>query len=441
MTATSTAYPLPPTPLDVQVEKTGPCAAKIKFTIPKDEAESRYQQGLKQAGTQVRMKGFRPGKVPAHVIEKQAGADIGRDVVRSFYDEALRKAVETESLRPVTSPKIDDDLTFERGADVAREFELELKPDFELATYEGLEVEGQAVATDDDEIEKTILDIRRQQARPEPADGGGLTEDGMAVAKIQFMSGDEEIVAREGMRISPATPPNGVDGERFKEALTGAEQGARVEVEMTFPEEFEREDLRGQAGTCVVELNEVFKLEQPEETELYQQFGVEDADNLRVKVREHLVDHKQNLENQRLENELFEQLLAAHSMPLPEGMLTSQIEAREVQATQQLVQQGLTEEAAREKIAEDAATTREASEKSLRALFLVEAIGEKEEIQISREDLLGELRQIAQRNGAQLEEVAEYYQQNNLIQQLSVELLERRVRGLLREKAVVQTAG
>ena len=423
--------------MDVQVEKTGPCAAVIKFTIPSTEAESRYQQGLKTAGSQVRMKGFRPGKVPAHVIEKQAGPEIGRDVMRGFYDEALRTAVEQESLKPVTAPRIDEALEFVHGQDVSREFTLELRPEFELATYTGLEVEGQKVETSDEEVESTIADIRRQQARPEPAEDEGLGEEGMAVAKIAFVHEGEELVAREGMRISPATAPNGVDAEKFKAALTGAKQGDRVEVPMTVPEEFDREELRGKDATCTVELSEVFRLVQPEEEELFAQFGVENAEELREKVREHLLRHKQDQEHQRLEGELFDQLVAAHPMPVPEGMLKSQIEAREARAVQQLQGQGMDEETARAEVAKDAEQTREASEKSLRALFLVEAIGEREEIRIGRDDLMAELQQIAQRNGAELKEVVEYYQENNLIQQLSVELLERRVRALLREQANV----
>ncbi|MEO0650229.1 MAG: trigger factor [Planctomycetota bacterium] len=423
--------------MDVQVEKTGPCAAVIKFTIPSDEAQSRYSQGLKMAGTQVRMKGFRPGKVPAHVIEKQAGAEIGRDVMRNFYDEALRQAVEQESLKPVTAPRIDDELEFVKGADVSREFTLELKPDFELAVYSGLEIEGQAVETNDDEVESTIADIRRQQARPEPAEDEGLTEEGMAVAKIAFVHEGEELLAREGMRISPATAPNGVDADKFKEALTGAKQGTTVEVPMTVPEEFDREELRGKDAVCTVELSEVFRLIQPEESELFAQFQVESAEELRTQVKEHLLKHKQDQENQRLESELFDQLVAAHQMPLPEGMLQSQIEAREARAVEQLQGQGADEEAAKAEVAMDAEATRDASEKSLRALFLVEAIGEQEQIQIGRDELLAELQQIAQRNGAEVNEVVEYYQQNNLLQQLSIELLERRVRALLREQANV----
>jgi trigger factor len=423
--------------LDVQVEKTGPCAARIQFTVPADEAERRYQDSLKTAGRQVRMKGFRPGKVPAHVIEKQAGGELRHELMRSLYDEALRQAVERESLKPVTAPRIDDGLEFERGSEISREFVLELKPEFELGAYTGLEVQGQAVTAEEQEVEDTIADILRQQARPEPAGDEGLAKDGMAVAKITFMHGEEELVSREGMRISPTTAPNGVDVAAFEEALTGASEGARLEVPMTIPEQFEREELRGQTGTCVIELTQVFKLVRPEESELHAQFGAEDAAGLREKVREQLLNYKQEQEHRRIENELFETLLGAHEVPLPEGMLNSQVEAREFQAVQQLLQQGMAEEAAREQVAQDAAATREASEKSLLALFLVEAIGEAEGIRIGRDELMAELQQIAARNGAQVKDVAEYYQQNNLLQQLSVELLERRVRSLLRERATI----
>ena len=425
--------------MDVQVEKTGPCEARIQFTAPSDEVATQYKSRLATAGKQVRMKGFRPGKVPTHVIEKFSGEAVGQDTVRFFLDAALRQAVEQESLRPAASPRIEDEPTFEKGAELSHAFTIELRPDFELAAYQGLKAEGQAIEVTDEEVEGTIEDVRRQQARPDAVGEEGLPKDGMAVAKITFLNGDEEVAAREGLRMSPTTPPMGVDAEAFEAALTGASEGSSHDFEMVFPDEFDREELRGQKGTCRVELSQVFKLELPPEEDLHKQFGAQDAASLREKVREQVTSYKQQQENQRLESELFDQVIENHPMELPQQMLAAQIEARIASAVQQLVGEGNSQEDAEAAVEKDSEATRVAAEKSLRALFIVEAIGEKESIEVSRDDMIAELRQIANRNRAQLDEVLKYYQENQLMQQLAVELLERKVRSHIRESAEIST--
>ena len=133
----------------------------------------------------------------------------------------------------------------------------------------------------------------------------------------------------------------------------------------------------------------------------------------------------------------MEKLIEQHPMPLPESLLEAQIQARQAQARQQLEQSGVSAEEAQRQIEADQPSTRQAAEKSLRALFLVERIGEQEQLSVSQQDLVNELRQIALRNRAKFDEVRDYYQKNNLLQQLSVELLERKVRGFLREHARV----
>ncbi|QDU67108.1 trigger factor [Engelhardtia mirabilis] len=425
--------------MDVQVEKTGPCEARIQFTAPSDEVATQYKSRLAKAGKQVRMKGFRPGKVPAHVIEKFSGEAVAQDTVRHFLDSALRQAVEQESLRPAAAPRIKEEPKFEKGSELSYAFTIELRPEFELAGYQGLAIEGQAIEVTDEEVEGTIEDVRRQQARPEAAGEDGLPKDGMALAKITFLNGEEEVAAREGLRLSPTTPPMGVEAEAFEAALTGAAEGSTHDFEMVFPDEFERAELRGEKGTCRVELSQVFKLELPPEEDLLKQFGADDAADLRVKVREQVTAFKQRQEEQRLESELFDRVIENHPMDLPSQMLEAQIQARISSAVQQLVGQGNSEEDAQTAVERDAEATRVAAEKSLRALFLVEAIGETESIEVSRDDMIAELRQIAGRNRAQFDEVLKYYQENQLMQQLAVELLERKVRKHIRESAEIAT--
>ena len=257
----------------------------------------------------------------------------------------------------------------------------------------------------------------------------------MAMASIELVHAGESVAKRDGLRIGPGTPPAGVDADAFKAAMLGAKIGSTHEFDLTFPEDYPKEELRGQAGQCKVEISELYRLVLPSEEDMFKVFGVEDNAGLQAKVSEQLLEAKQGQERQRVESELFDTLIAAHQMPLPEPMLESQIDARRQAALHQLMQEGMAEPEAEAQVDGDADATREAAEKSLRALFLIEKIGAAEKLLVSQDDMVAELRQIAMRNRASFEEVRDYYQESNLMQQLSVELLERKVRAFLFDNA------
>ncbi|HKX45456.1 MAG TPA: trigger factor [Planctomycetota bacterium] len=424
--------------MDVQVEKTGPCEARVRFQVAADEFRAHYRKQLASAGKQLRVKGFRPGHVPPQVVEKLHGDAVRREAVEHFVRDAYREAVEREKLEPALHPKVDvAELRPDDAAGLAHDFTLVLKPEFELGVFEGLAVERRAPTVDDEELERTLTDVRRQQAHPEPAGEAGLPKDGLALAKLVLLHGDEVVAERDGLRISPTTPPAGADPERFEAALVGAVEGVTVEVPLVFPDAFEREELRGKSGVVRITPSQVFRLVEPTEQELQRAFRATDPADLRAKVREQLLAAKVEAEDRRIEDELFTRVLDAHPMDLPPSMLDQQIAGRKSAAVQQLVGEGLEQAEAERRVEQDDTPTRDAAEKSLRAFFLVQRIGDAAGLRVGQQDLAQELQQIARRNRVSLEEVRDYYEQHGLFQQLSVELLERKVRTHLRERAAV----
>lgn len=423
----------------VEVEKSGPCEARVAFQVPAQEYQRRLQDRLVAVGRQAKLKGFRPGKVPAGVVQKLYGAEVERETIESFLREAYETAVKEHKLRPAAHPQVAmDALKPAAGADLSHSFDLALKPTFTLRNYEGLAAERKEITATDEEVEAAILDVRRQQAVPEPAGDDGLVEQGLALARVELWHGGELVVARDGLRLGLGTTPNGVDTATYKEAMAGKREGETGEMPIVFPENFEKAELRGKEGQCRVILSQVFRLVLPEEEQLLRMFRAADGPELRAKVKEQLLEAKRQQDDQRIEQELFAQVLDDHPMELPKNVLESQIEGRFATARQQLTEQGVAPEEIEAQLDADRQATRDAAERSLRALYLVEAIGEKAELRIGQDDLVAELRRIAQRNRASVEEVRDYYEKNGLFQQLAVELLERKVKRLLRERS---TAG
>jgi trigger factor len=427
--------------VDVQVAKNAPCQAAVTLKVSADEFEAQFSQGLQAAGSQLRLKGFRAGKVPAHVVRAKFGKEVRRETVQHFLSQAYSQAVEQESLDPALHPRIDPEaIEVGEGQDFDFSFEIALKPEFELGQTNGLEATLAQVELEDDEVERTIQNVRRQQARPEPADENGIGEEGMVLARMDLFHGEEQVGSRDGLRLTPGQCPPGLDEEAFKAELSKAVEGTEFDVPATFPDDFPKEEVRGKQGHARIAVSQAFKLILPEESELYVQFEVDGAEALRETVAERVLEAKRGQERARVENELFEGLIDAHEMELPAPMLDSQVEARQAQARQQMIQSGVPPEEIEAELEREDAATREAAAKSLRAFFLVERVAERENLSVGQQDMFNELRQIAMRNRASFDEVRKYYDEQGLMQQLAVELLERKVRAYLFEKSTAGAA-
>lgn len=427
--------------MQVNYEKTGPCAGQVSFQVPAADFEKEIKKALKQAGRNVRMKGFRPGKVPMSVLEKGYGEEIRRQAMQHFVQQAYGKAVQDNELKPIgIEPMKIEDLGLDDSGNFGHEFEISLRPEFELGTYKGLSVESQATDASDEEVDATIEDLRRQRAKVEPAEDEGLPEDGMAQCKVKWVVDEETILERDDLRLSPQQTIPGVDEDSFKEVMTGAKDEDVFELELTVPAEFEKEELRGQKGLCQITILKAFRIELPSNEDLFPIFEVEDEDALKETVKTKIGEAKAEQEEKRLEGELIQQLVENHPMDLPPRMVEEQTQARVSQYEKGLKEQGLSDELIEQESAGHADQARDAAEKGIRTLFLIQQIAEAEELLVTRDEMMAEFDTIAERNQTTREEVRKYYEENRMVEQMALEVLERKVRAFLRENAEVVPA-
>ena len=427
--------------MEVTVDKTEPCTARIAFTVPPEEFEGTVARLLRQIGQRTRMKGFRPGKVPVHLIERTHGKEARREARQHFLQEAYQRAVEENELRPFSHPRVDlgEDEQL-AGQPFEHAFEVSLRPEFELGDYSGLAVEDRLAAVTDEEVEAAIEQAAQNQARPEPAGDEGLPGDGMALCHVELLHQDEVVFDRKGIRLGPRAGLPGVDPKAFEEALTGAVDGDVRELDLRFPDDFEVAAAAGRDGRCRVTVTQAFRVVVPDRAELMKMMEVEDDAALVAKARESLEQANAEQEQRRQEADLLERIIGAHEMDLPASMVEDQVRGRLDALRRELEGQSLPAEKIEEELSGQEAQIRAGAVKGAKAYFLVEAIAEKEGLQVEQAELTAELRQIAQRNRASLEEVQKYYQEQNLVPQLALEIVERKVRTFLRESADVSQA-
>ena len=418
--------------MEVTVEKTEPCLAKITFSVPPEEFEGEVKRVLQHIGQQTRMKGFRPGKVPAAVVERTHGKQAREEAKQQLLQKVYERAIKEHELRPLSNPHAHFDQEILAGQSFDGDFEVDLRPEFELGQYKGLTATTTLDAVTDEEVEAAIEQAARGNARPEPAGEEGLPEDGMALCKVELLFGDEVVFTREGMRLGPGVAVPGVDPDAFKEGMSGATDGAVVEVPVQFPEDFEKEEARGKEGTCRVTVAQAFRILVPTREELVEQMELEDDAALVAKARESLEEARAHEQEHRREAELLEQVIEGHTIELPPSMVESQVQGRLESLRKELEGAGTPAEKIEEELAGQADEIQRQAIRGAKAYFLVDAIAEKENLRVTQEELQAELSSIAERNQATVEEVWKYYQEQNLVPQLALEVVERKVRRFLR---------
>ncbi|MBK7644100.1 MAG: trigger factor [Planctomycetes bacterium] len=425
--------------MQVTVEKTGPCQAQVRFTVPGSEFHGAVQRAVAQAGKTMNLKGFRPGHIPPQIVEKQFGKQIRNDAMQHFVQQAMDQAIKENDLKVVGFQRLNlDQITVLEGTDFSQQLEVSLRPEIALGTYKGLALESELEPVMPREVDDAIANLKLQRSQPEPAGDAGLPGDGMALAKVEWLVGEESVFSRDGIRLSPRTPPPGVEAEVFEKALSGAKDGEMRECAIVFPAEFEREDLRGKSGTCRVTVAQAYRMIPPSDEEIRTLVGAADEAELKKIVKEKIGEAKLEREQQRQEALLVDQLIEKHTFELPQMMVDEQTQARLSQLGQQMAQQQIPTDKIKEHLETQREAAAEAAKKGCRALFLMQAVAEAEKLLVTQDDMRSEVQTIAARNNAKPEEVVEYYQKNGLFDQMAIELLERKVRRFLRENAAVK---
>jgi len=429
--------------VEVTCKNTGPCEARISFAIPREDFDKALDQALTESGRNVRMKGFRPGKVPRSFLEKQFGPDARRQVVEHFSQQAFRQAVEENDLKPIGRRPIDlEGVDFDTKEGLEHQFDVSLRPTIELGDYKGLEIASELAPVLEEELDAALEDFRRQNSTPEPVAEEGLPSDGVAGVSMKWERNGEVIFEREGLHMSPASAPPGIEADAFKEALTGTQVGDERELSVAIPEDLTEvdEEHRGEEATCHITITEAFKIVPPTDEDIAKMLESEDFAAAREVARKNIQEAREHQEMHRQGSVLLQQVIAAHEFELPASMLDDQVSAHTQQVTMQLTEKGLGPEEVEAEVAKQAESVRNDVQQGLKELFLVRELAERESLEITQEDLNAEFAQIAQRNQASMEEVVSHYRENqHLIEQLSIEITQRKVCTFLRENANIQT--
>jgi trigger factor len=407
------------------------------LTIPAEDIEARVDKEVKRIAPQVRMPGFRPGKVPPNLIRKMHGDELRRDALQGAVQDGVQQLLEEKKVRPALQPQVELDDQYEPGKDAEVYVSLEALPDVPTPEIGDLTLERLTVDVEDSAVDRQLQQLAGQSKR--------WTD---APKKHQAAVGDLVVIDFEGK--VGGKPFEGGKGEDmsvelgsgrlipgFEDQLVGSAAGDKRQVAVTFPADYPVADLKGKDATFDVTVKAVRTAgETKVDEELAKNLGLQSLDQLKGLIRDQLGQELNGLTRTHMKRQLLDQLAARHDFPVPQSM----VEAEYQNILNQLRHEASHEadpKAALAEIEQDSAEYRKIAERRVRLGLLLSEIGAANGIEISEQEMNRLIAQAAaQYQGKDRETFLRYVQQEPMVAaQLRAPLYEDKVVDFLFSKA------
>ena len=374
--------------------------ACFNIEITKEEFEKAIQDAYLKNRSKFNIPGFRKGKAPRKIIEMSYGEGIFyEDALNIILPKAYEEAIDNLKLEPVDTPEVDIE-QIEKGKPVIIKVEVTIKPEVKLGNYQSIEVEKVEYNVTDEDVERELKAVQEKNARIIDASDRETKEGDILTIDFKgFIDGEEfEGGSAENQRLEIGSKTF-IPG--FEEQLIGKKKGDKVEVKVTFPEDYFEESLRGKDATFEVVIHEVKEKELPELDDEFAK-DVSEYDTMeeyKNSIRERLEKEAKDREKIEFENKIIEKVVEEAEVDIPEAMIEHQVEHEINEFDYRLKLQGLDLDQyltlTNSKIEDLKEQIRPVAEKKVKTDLVLEAIGKKENIEATEEDIDKELEKIA----------------------------------------------
>ncbi len=410
------------------------------LTIAAKDIEARVDAELARVAPQVRMPGFRPGKVPANIVRKMHGPALLQDALNTSIQEGIQTLLAEKQLRPAIQPSVQLADGYEPGKDAELTVELEVLPQVPAPAIEGLKLEKLTVPADDAVIDEQLQKFADQTKRWEDAEEGYAAKMGDLVT-VDFVGKTMDGVAFEGGTGTDMAIELGsgrlIPG--FEDATVGVKAGEERQIKVTFPEDYQAKELAGQDATFDLTVKSVKVAgEATVDEDLAKNLGLESLEQLRGLVRGQIESELGNLTRTHMKRKLLDQLAAGHDFEVPPSM----VEAEFQQIWAQLEHEATHEpdpKAAMEEMEKERDDYRKIAERRVRLGLLLSEIGQANGVEVTQQEMNRLIAQAAQQyRGEDQQRFIQYIQQEPMAAaQLRAPLYEDKVVDFLFDKAEV----
>ncbi|MDE5832956.1 MAG: trigger factor [Desulfovibrio sp.] len=426
--------------MEFTVTELSPIKKRLAVNVPASEVDATLAASTALLRDSTRMDGFRKGKVPVSVIEKKFGRQITEESRENTINMNLNEIAEKTGDQPIAGYNINtDDSEFAKGKDFNYTIEYEILPTIDFPEYIGIEVEETKSEPDPEAIDAIIEKMRKDNAELVVADGNAPARDGqIAVIDFEGFENGEPVKDVKSMNFSLELGARNAL-EDFEELVKSIPVGHTAEKEIAFPQDFIAPDLAGKTLNMRVKVHAVKNKVEPEfNDEFAKKLGFESAENLRDIIGKSYLKSAKELRKSEAQAKLLDHILKQTEFPVPEGMVESTVALLLGDFASRLEKQGISIHSLKKDIKTLKEEFRPRAEELARSQALLMAIAEKENIDITDQEVVKGVYESCARSGEDFEQTYKRLQETGMIFQMKDKMLADKAMDFLYEKAKIK---
>ena len=440
--ATALATPDGPLKLPQQVDiaDAGPCKKHVKVTVERTAIDARMDEKFSDLvkNSPAQVPGFRAGKTPRKIIVRKFRKEVAGEVKNEILMASLEQLAEENMLSPLSPPDLDPGaITIPDDGPMVYEFDIEVRPEFDLPEYKGLKLRRPVQTFTDDDVDKEQRRLLEPYGQIIPKDGP-VAPDDMITADLVVSKDGKELNKSSEIRVKVEKRLALSDGiaDDFAAKMAGATPGETRTVDIVLSQSLANESLRGTTVQAAFTVKDVKTVRLPELTpDVLAGFGVKSVDQLREVIRIRLDRYLEYTQRQVVRQQVMEQLAGGTNLDLPRDLLTRQSRKTLSRKVMEMRSAGMSDEqiVGRQRVLEQDAVASTAQ--ALKEHFVLQKIAEVEKIEVEDEDIDLEIDRIADQSGESPRKVRARMEKDDLIEALATELLERKALDLVLDNA------
>jgi trigger factor len=414
------------------------CRRELDLEIPADEVSKAMERVAKEFAKVARVPGFRPGKAPITLIRRRFADDIKGEVLQSLVPERVEKAVSEQKLTPVSQPKVEQ-LDFNDGQPLKFRAVFEVLPEFELGNYKDLQLEMPVMDVVDEDVTKTLEDMRERAAAFAPAGGRAVQNGDFVQLKL---TGTPE---GEGEPLQADSVLCHIGAEEtmapFNENLRGVNIGDHKDFDVPYPVDYPDAKLAGKTYHYSVDVLGIKTKKLPELNDDFAK-DVSDAttlDELNKKIREGLEHQRDHKQKDLLREKVLGEIVKLHDFPVPQSLVEHQMDVRLERVVRSLAQQGVDPRAVNIDWVSLRKRNEDRAKDDVKAELIVDRIATAENIDVTEEEVEHELEHLAGHSNESAEAIRARLTKQGTLDRIKAKLRSDKTLDWLAQNARVST--
>jgi trigger factor len=418
--------------MKIEIEDIDSCNKKINFVVPYQDYKKEVDKYYQKLGREVKVPGFRKGKVPASLLEKQFGPDVKKEVLSNLISDRLNQAIAEKELRAIGQPHLLE-VNAEEGTDISVSASLEVLPSIDIQDYSGMEMEMKVPRITDEEVNQTIETFRQRKAKTIEITDRPVEEDDLIKVDFTSKMGDQPFeggtAQDQAIRVGSGQLIEGLD-----KGMVGMKIGENREIQVKVPEDYQGKEIAGKDVDFNVTLKGIQEQELPElnddfAREVDAEKKYESMEDMKAKVRVELEGYERDEAKKAVKKTLTDKLAEQNPVELPEGLIKEQVKFMSDQANKKQGKEAKhdhghdhdhdhdhEEEVSPELIEK----YKEPAVKALREELILDQLSRDLELEVTPEELDQELQNMAQLlgGGDNLQQMKKEWEKNGVLARL-----------------------